>query len=191
MVRSRVFSQITASHRSLRDHECYSELFDLYFDTLYEGYNTSPYLRDLLLIMIAGLNLFRYHIVKLNVPYQYYYVDCPSSRKEMIYIGKFPANLGISFTYDCEMERVGIFHLPLPTFQKDYNKSETDSLEPVTKIVVDEEEKSNLLLSRGNKADTLSYSPRYIYVKQIGLKFSIESINSSGKDKIEEIFSQL
>jgi hypothetical protein len=201
--RSQQFSQIASSHRTLREHQCFHELFDLYFDTLYENYSSYPYLRDWLLVVIIALNLFRYHIVKLQLPHRYLFtespVQCSDHSEKRISREEFPSNLRFDLSYDSEIERMGVFHARVPQFIEESGKHPVDekrskgnlsSNEDISEAESEEKE-SGPLISKEEIEDNLSYSHKYLKFESINLKFSPDVEKTSEEDYMEEIFSQL
>lgn len=73
LYRSTSFSQLCADHQSIKP-EVYGELFDMYFGAVYENYQNSD--RNYLLLLLVGLNFWKYQIIKIN------YLDSNQSDKK-------------------------------------------------------------------------------------------------------------
>ena len=209
ILRSQNFSQLSTEYKTTASNHTLESLFDNYFSTLYQNYQKycSDYLRDWLLLVIVGLNLFKYHIIKLQIPHKFYYFynynNINTTNYELSfwkdnylcqlveYGSKLIHQLEVKLVYDQEQKRMGIFHLHIPIFKTLDEVLEINDGNVISGVNKDDDDKQENLLLSNEHNDVLIYPNQYLFTKKIKYRFTVNNQKNSEDEKMNEIFTRL
>lgn len=192
LFRSQYFSQFVTETINQSQSSKLEELFDSYFNTFYLNYQIKY--RNWLLFSLIGINLIKYHIVKLQLPHNYYYVDKDyninywKNRQFCQLICHNDKRFEIKLTYDKEQLSLGIFHLFLPNIVYLPSRLELDDC--IIESFKSDDDKSTIL-SNPEQSDILSYPDRFLVAKSIKYRFTVNVQKNQEDEKMDEVFSKL